>query len=233
MDLNHVIAMIPARAGSVRIKNKNLMLLNGSSLIARKIKQLKDAGIGQVYVGSDSDVILQEAEKNGAFAIQRDPLACDESIASANEMIKDFSMRVEGEIAIWAHCTNPFVYGPHYIQALNIFVDQSINLKEHDSLISVTKIQSHMWNHKKIPVNYNPWAEKHTLAKDLNPVYFQDGAIFIQRLKDFQTNNYFFGKKPYLFELDYLPSFDINFPEDIKAAEILVEKMDEINHFFL
>ncbi len=233
MNLKEVVALIPARAGSVRVKDKNLMMLNSTTLIARKIKQLKDAGIGQVYVGSDSDLILDEAQKNGAIAIHRDPLACDESKSSANDMIRDFSQRVEGEFAIWAHCTNPFVYGNHYIEALNIFFDLAVKKKQYDSLISVTKIQSHMWSDEKKPVNYNPWAEKHTLAKDLKPVYFQDGAIFIQKLKDFQTNHYFFGNNPYLYELDYLASFDINFPEDLNLAKILVEKMDSINQFNL
>jgi CMP-N-acetylneuraminic acid synthetase len=233
MDFKEVVALIPARAGSVRVKNKNLMLLNGGTLIARKIKQLKDAGIFRVYVGSDSNQILEEAEKNGAIAVHRDPNACDESKSSANEMIRDFSGRVEGGVAIWAHCTNPFVYGKHYIEALKNFYNLIEKSKQYDSLLSVTKIQSHMWSDQKKPINYNPWSERHTLAKDLKPVYFQDGAIFIQKLIDFQSNNYFFGKKPHLFELDYLSSFDINFPEDLRLAEILVEKMDIINQFNL
>jgi CMP-N,N'-diacetyllegionaminic acid synthase len=226
-----VIALIPARGGSVRVKNKNLAILGELSLIARKVVQLKKAGIDKVYVGSDSLEILEEAERFGAIPIMRDPVACDESLSNANAMIADFANRVDGDIAIWAHCTNPFLYSKHYADALEMFKQKVIATKIYDSLISVTKIQSHMWNAEQRPENYNPWAESHTLARDLQPVYFQDGGIFIQNLSDFKMNSYFFGKNPYLYEVDYISSFDINFPEELEMANVISNGLDAKNDF--
>ena len=37
-----VTALIPVRAGSVRVKNKNLRLIGGETLLARKIRILKN-----------------------------------------------------------------------------------------------------------------------------------------------------------------------------------------------
>lgn len=226
-----VVALIPARGGSVRVKNKNLLQMGGLSLLARKIIQLKGAGVDKVYVGSDNLDILKESEKFGAIPIERDPVACDESRSCANDMIKDFVERITGDIAIWAHCTNPFLYSSHYINALEEFQDKVINANIFDSLLSVTKIQSHMWNEKKQPENYNPWAKTHTLAKDLAPVYFQDGGIFIQKLQDFRANSYFFGTRPYLYEVDYISSFDINFPEEVEMANLIFHGLDKKNEF--
>lgn len=224
-----IVALIPARAGSVRVLNKNLRILNGKTLIERKVLQLLSSGcIDEVYVGSDSEEILAVAEKSGATPIKRDDLACNEAVSPANVMIGDFAKRVSGDVAIWAHCTNPFVYGRHYKDAIDVFLS---NLSKHDSLLSVTKIQSHMWNRFGFPVNYNPYAESHTLAKNVDPFYFQDGSIFIQKLSGFLENSYFFGRTPFLMELDFPYCFDINTVDEMDMAGAFVEYLDKKENF--
>jgi CMP-N-acetylneuraminic acid synthetase len=231
--LDEFIALIPVRSGSKRVPNKNLSIVGGLSLLERKIKQLQNVGIKKIYVGSDSKDYLQVALNSGAIPIARANSACDESIASANQMICDFSLRVEGKYAIWCHCTNPFIYSQIYSDAIDTFIDKCIVQKNYDSLISVYKIQNHMWNHEFRPVNYDPKLSTHTLAKNLDPVYFQDGGIFIQELRKMQINSYFFGTSPYLFEIDYLNGFDINTQEDLRAAQILSEALDKEFSFSL
>ena len=67
-----VSAVIVARKGSKRIKAKSLLELNGETLIARKIRQLKACkNIDRVIVGSDCEIMLNEALKCGAEAIRR------------------------------------------------------------------------------------------------------------------------------------------------------------------
>ena len=227
--MNEVVAIIPARGGSVRVKNKNLYQINGLSLIERKILQLKNAGIKKVYVGSDSLEILDKADGLGANVINRDPIACDESKSSANFMIEELSKKIpNAPYAIWAHCTNPFLYSEHYISAFEMFLNKR---DKYDSLISVNKIQNHLWSDKFQPHNYDPWSKTHTLAKDLKPLYQQDGGIFIQKLRDFQEKCYFFGKNPFLYEIDPINSFDINTPEDIEWAAALSEIIDNKFNF--
>ena len=59
--------IIPARAGSKRIKNKNLYNLNGKPLIAYSIKTALDSGVfSSVIVSTDSEEIAQVARKYGA-----------------------------------------------------------------------------------------------------------------------------------------------------------------------
>ena len=226
MRYDNFIALIPARSGSVRVKNKNLYILNGKSLLERKIIQLKQCGIHEIYVGSDSKEILDIADKTGAIAVKRSNVACDEKKSSANTMIKDFSEKVNSnKIAIWAHCTNPFIYSEHYIEAIEQYI--KLDRDCFDSLLSVNKIQSHLWNHNFKPLNYDPWGERHPLASELSPVFSQDGGIFIQKLENFKNNSYFFGKKPYLFELHPITSFDLNTPDDMVWAQMLSKSLDK------
>jgi len=53
--MEKVIGIVPARAGSKRLKNKNILLLDGETLAARAAKTLLDSGIENVYVSSDYD----------------------------------------------------------------------------------------------------------------------------------------------------------------------------------
>lgn len=178
-----------------------------------------------VYVGSDSTEILEETENHGAVPIRRDEDACDEHVSSANQMIGDFVKRISADHIIWAHCTNPFIHAEICQTAIDLYFN---NLPaDKDSLISVTKIQSHMWNEFFYPSNYNPEAPTHTLTKDLAPVYFQDGGFFIQPYRQALANSYFFGRRPFLFEVDPIIGFDINKLSDLDMARVLATALDK------
>jgi CMP-N-acetylneuraminic acid synthetase len=59
-------AIIPVRAGSRRLPNKNIMPFWGKNLLTYKIEQLlKVDEIENIVVSSDSDQMLEMAEKYG------------------------------------------------------------------------------------------------------------------------------------------------------------------------
>lgn len=216
-----IAALIPVRSGSKRIPNKNLALIGNESLIARKVRQLKESEfITDIYVGTDGEELAVEAEKNGAAVIMRDPVCCDEEQASANMMIADFVKRVSCDVVVWVHATNPFVEAATYDSAVKTFVFEET--KGFDSLMSVLPLQEHLWTPNYHPLNYNPYKERHTLAKELQPYYKQTGAFFIQRHQSMKNNSYFFGRHPYLFKTTELEAVDINTPYDLKLANALL-----------
>ena len=52
-----ITAIIPVRAGSTRLKNKNVAPFAGTNLLVNKIHQLQDVKeITRIVVSSDSDV---------------------------------------------------------------------------------------------------------------------------------------------------------------------------------
>ena len=54
-----IIAIIPARGGSKRLKKKNIFILKGKPLIAYAIGACKNSkNIDDIYVSSDDDEIL-------------------------------------------------------------------------------------------------------------------------------------------------------------------------------
>ena len=61
------IAIIPARAGSKRLKNKNLKTINGKPLIYYAINTaIKSKLFDDVVISTDSPKILNKAKKFGA-----------------------------------------------------------------------------------------------------------------------------------------------------------------------
>ena len=173
---------------------------------------------------------MEIGEKNGATAIKRSDLACDESLSPANFMIEDFLKRIpqDFDLIVWAHCTNPFLYARHYDDAINLYLD---NRKKYDSLLSVYKVKNHMWDHVGEPMNYDPWTERHTLASALPPVYYQNGGIFVQPFEQMKSNKYFFGSKPIFQEHNEHQGFDINTEEDLAIAASLVDHFDGLEEF--
>ena len=191
MKSKEVSAVVVARKGSVRVENKAMQKIGGFTLIENKIKQLKKCrNIDRVIFGSDSDLMLEHAFQAGAEVVKRPDFYCDEKVASANEMISNMMSLISTDIVVWAHATNPFISTQTYDKALDCF----FNNEEYDSLLSVVRLQEHLWCENKMPLNYNPYANKHVPAKDLPPYYMQDGSIFIQSYEDMKSNSYFLGK---------------------------------------
>jgi len=54
-------------------------------------------------------------------------------------------------------------------------------------------------------------------------MYMQDGGIFIQPYEQMKNNSYFFGRKPYLFEIPKEEFLDINDYKDYLLAKVLIE----------
>ena len=62
-----MIALIPARSGSLRLKNKNIKIINGKPLIAHTIEQAKKVKkITRIIVSTDSKKIASIATRFGA-----------------------------------------------------------------------------------------------------------------------------------------------------------------------
>lgn len=219
-----VSAIIVARKGSKRIKSKSLLKLNGETLIERKIHQLQNCkNIDRIIFGSDSDEMLKLAKLAGAEVVHRPEYFCNEELASANDMIKNMMDLVETDVVIWTHCTNPLITPSTYDNAISTYFD---NLDKYDSLLSVVELREHLWKDNK-PFNYNPYAKRHIPARELPPLYMQDGGIFIQSYTNMKNNSYFFGKKPYLFIIPEKEFLDINNWKDYILAKGIIQ--EEIN----
>ena len=71
---NDIVAVIPVKASSERVKNKNMRPFHDTTLFELKLKQLENVkGFSSIVVSSESPEILQIAKKYGCTLHQRDP----------------------------------------------------------------------------------------------------------------------------------------------------------------
>lgn len=222
-----VTAVVVARAGSRRLPGKALLPFAGFTLVGHKVQQLKRCElVSRVVIGSDSDEILDEGVHYGAIPLRRLPELCDEVSRTANDMIADVVSRIEGDTVLWAHPTNPLVRSETYDAALRAYglrVGTGI-----DSLASVYEVRRHAW-WRNGPFNHQPWLGRHKVGAELDPVLFQDGAIFIQPRERMMANRSFYGQRPYLFAMPPLESTDIDVRADYVTALALWNEF-YVNH---
>lgn len=228
--MNEVTAVIVGRKESQRIPKKVTQPFGDTTLLELKIKQLQSCErVDRIVVGSDCSNILAIAKEAGAETVVRPDYYCDEKVASANEMISNMCSLIETDIVLWSHCTNPLLSPKTYDEFISLFFEKE--KQNYDSVLSVDEVKEHLWDEKKTPFNYDPYAKKHPLAKTLSPLYKQNGGIFIQRHVSMKTNAYFFGKNPYIHLTPIEESIDINTWYDFSIAEFLYKKgkQNEIN----
>ena len=67
-----ITAIVPVKGNSTRLPNKNILPFGDSNLLLHKLDQLKQVkGITDIVVSSDSDEMLEMAEKAGVTAMKR------------------------------------------------------------------------------------------------------------------------------------------------------------------
>lgn len=214
-------AIIPAKGNSRRLPDKNTQPFGESTLVGHKVEQLKGCmRIDDIVVATNSEEIAAEAVAHGASVRMQDDLHCDEDQMPLRERWRNIVARVETDIVVWAHCTNPLCMPDLYDAAVDAYFDAGLTGGFHDSLCSVSKVQRHAWKMGQ-PDNFDPWGDRHQFASELEPTFYQNGAIFIQPHRQMLENAYFYGKKPLLFEIEQPYDIDIDTDRDLHVARAI------------
>lgn len=215
-----VTAVIPVRAGSRRVPNKNICPFGDSNLLIRKIRQLKEvSGIDEIVVSSDSDEMLKMALEEGV-SIQKRPLEyCDEKSKTFNEVVEYVASTVSGDILIWAPCVCPFVGPEKFEEALQAYREKVEEEKVFDSVVSCKIFKEYLFDEQG-PCNFS--AEHHVKSQDLPDWKVIVNGFFIAPRRYVQQWRFVYGKKPYLVVLSKKDSLDIDDAVDFKVCEALL-----------
>jgi hypothetical protein len=82
-----VLCMVPARAGSERLRLKNMRLIGGKPMVEHAIQKALESGVcDRVVVNSDNDMFRPLAVRNGAEFYLR-PLALGSSTTKADDVV--------------------------------------------------------------------------------------------------------------------------------------------------
>lgn len=230
MSNEKVTCFLPCRAGSQRVKHKNIKPFASFKygLAEKKIKQLiKTELIDKVVLSTDDEDILSYASKinNPKLCLHKRDEALASSETSTDSLVKHaVDLIPEGHI-LWTHVTSPFIEAEHYTQAIKLYFEQLEN--GFDSLMSTTPLYSFLWRDGK-PLNYERDLEKWPRTQTLKPVYEINSGIFLASADIYRKFGDRIGDSPYLYELDKITSFDVDWPEDFILAEQIAKKIIDI-----
>lgn len=227
-----VLALIPARAGSKRVKNKNIRDLGGKPLIAYTIEAaLKARSITRVVVSTDSPAIARIAKKHGAdvpFLRPKDLAGSHSTEYEFHRHALDWLKENEGyavDLVVNLYPTTPFRKSASIDRAVR---DMLSNPKA-ESLRSIRKCAEHpykMWTVKgkmALPYVGGVGSQKHTLAyQQLPEIWIQNASIYITRPNVIYQSKSTIGKRVLAFPMTEEESVDINLPLDFVLAETLL-----------
>lgn len=215
-----ITAIIPVRAGSRRLPNKNILPFGDSNLLIHKIRQLKQVkDIDSIVVSSDSDEMLEMAKAEGGVTHKRAIEYCDEQTKTFNEVVENVASSVDGEIVIWAPCVCPLTTPENYTAAIEEFHKYVLIKGKYDSVVSAKMFKEYLWDENG-PVNYVP--VKHVPSQQLPEWKIIVNGFYIANRQDMINWQYFYGKNPLLHILNKKESVDIDDAEDFEVAKALL-----------
>lgn len=172
----NAVAMIPARIGSQRLKQKNLLEINNKSLVKLCAEKCLDADVFEcVFINSESDLILREAPP-GCFTYKRKE-SLSNNIATSDDFILDFLQNIECEYLFQIHSIAPLVTR----EQIKDFVSNFINSGKQVGLCC-EKIVLETIDHEDQPVNFT-FHEKNN-SQDLNSLRMINWAMTAWKVDD-------------------------------------------------
>ncbi len=218
MPLSKIVALVPMRHHSVRVPGKNYRLLAGKPLYQHILDALLACPeISGVVVDTDSPVVIEglRAGYPRVRVVERPEHLRADTIPMNEILMHDTSLE-PADLYLQTHSTNPLLRPETISRAIKTLLGL---YPAYDSLFSVTRLQTRLYDQLGRPINHNPAVLLRT--QDLPPVYEENSCIYLFTRQTLETRRNRIGERPYLFEIDPLEARDIDEEHDFVIADIL------------
>ena len=199
MKKQKIVALLPMKANSERVKGKNFREFNGKPLFRWTLDTLLAIKeIDQVIINTDAREILAEnglVETDRIMIRDRKKEICGDMV-SMNLIIEDDVNNVNADIYLMTHTTNPLMTVNTVGGALESFQAQK-NSGDADSLFTVDKIQTRFYREDCSAVNHDP--DNLLRTQDLEPWFEENSNLYIFTKEAFDKTNARIGVKPMMF----------------------------------
>tara|TARA_B110000858_G_C17765401_1_gene456765 strand:+ start:717 stop:1388 length:672 start_codon:yes stop_codon:yes gene_type:complete len=215
--MNKLIAIIPIRKGSQRVKHKNFKPFGGKNLLIHKIEILKKLDfIDEIIVNTDSDKAISIAKKLGVKYFKRDAYFASSQCVNS-EFWKNVADNTKSEFIMFANCTSPLIKLSTYKDIISLS-KKFIEKNKFDSINTVTEVKEFLFKDNK-PINFK--LNKAPNSQNLPNIVKLNFAINILKTKQMSSGKSLIGKKPYLYKLNEIEGLDINTEYEFSFAEFL------------
>ena len=220
------ICIIPARKGSQRIKNKNIINFFGKPMISYAItKALKSKFFDDVLVSTDCPTIMNISKKYKANINSIRPKKYSNNFATIKDVLKyeikkNNLDRFEYLCCIYP-CSGPLLNNKIFKNAINKFLKYDA-----DQLVTITKFEyppekSYLKiNNNFIKTKYKKFFN--TRTQDLNNYFRDTGSLYIYKIQKLINNSIL--KKITFLEVPRYQLLDIDTLEDLDILKYLYSK---------
>jgi len=213
-----IAAIVPMRHTSERVKGKNYRPLAGKPLFHHIVSSLLGVPqITKVLIDTDSPVILEDAAKHfPQVQLYLRPEHLRDGGIPMNDILLNDTRQVEADFYLQTHSTNPLLRSSTIAEAVGRFLSQ---VPVYDSLFTVTRIQSRLWDGLARAVNHNPSILLRT--QDLPPIYEENSNLYIFTREILERKHNRIGDRPLMHEIDRIEAWDIDEEIQFQIAESL------------
>jgi len=221
---NKIVALVPMRHNSLRVPGKNYRIFAGRPLYHFVIDTLLGApSVSEVVIDTDSPFILEDAAKHfPTVRLLERPLHLRDGETPMNEVLMNTTAHVPADLYIQTHSTNPLLKSATIEAAVRAYEKQ---YPAFDSLFSVTRLHTRLWDGLTRPINHNPAILLRT--QDLPPVFEENSCLFLFTRDTLTQRRNRLGERPLMFEMDALEATDIDEELHFQVAELLYIKRRE------
>ncbi len=222
MKPERIVALVPMRHHSVRVPGKNYRPLAGKPLYQHVLETLLACpAVSQVVVDTDSPVVMDGVSK--AFPqvqlVERPEHLRADTIPMNEILLHDTSL-FPADLYLQTHSTNPLLKPATVSRAIQALVEM---FPAYDSLFSVTRVQTRLWDQLGRPINHNPAILLRT--QDLPPVFEENSCLYLFTRQTLESRRNRVGERPFLFEINAMEALDIDEELDFTLAEILMKHL--------
>ncbi|MCP3930806.1 MAG: acylneuraminate cytidylyltransferase family protein [Bacteroidetes bacterium] len=231
MKPKKILAVIPAKIGSTRLKQKNIKELNGKPLIYYPIKMAQESQLfDEIMVSTDSEEIAGIAKQAGASIpfmrpelLGRDPYGVADVCLHVLEEYEAKGVFFKKLVILLP--TSPLCMVTDLVKANKIF-----DKKDASFLMSVSEFDHNPFAalmKSEVSDNIMESCFVNEVAKKRHEVpktYRANGAICIVDVKSFQEIKTYYGTPLYTYVMPMDRSVDIDTEMDLKFAEFLISR---------
>jgi len=224
-----VLAIIPARSGSKRLKHKNTLMLRGKPLVQWSIDAaLASSVVTETVLSSDDAFIEDLCSKQGLPFIKRPAQLATDTATSMDVVIHVLDhYKAKGrhfDYVLLLQPTSPLRTARHIDEAFSL-----LSTKGCDGVLSVCECADHPYWSKALDddlnmKNFLPSDYQSTRKQDLPKYYKLNGAIYLHRYDAIMNEKTFFlSDNIYAYLMSAEASVDVDTELDFRFAECLLE----------
>lgn len=230
---NFFIAIIPARAGSKELKNKNMLSVNGKPMIHWTIVEaLKSKYLKKIIITTNCKKVINYSNKfikNNKIKILKRPdyLAQDNTKMlpvikhATKDLIEIRQKNFLGSVLLQP--TSPLRKKKDIDKSCSLFIKN-----KPDSLVSINKLK-HIYNPESLYFKNKykikkSFKLKNKYLKQKKPVYYSPNGAAIYITSSKNINKFIIGGNNIIgYEMSYFNSIDVDTADDLKLANLLLK----------